>query len=1330
MLPIATPIASPEDRLALARAQSLPGKVMLEYLSLALFPTPEPQLLSAFAICCTRVNAYPLGERPEAVLAGLLGLGLAVRSQEGITCLAALREDVAADAVRAGRALALASFCKERKIRRRRGDGPTVLERLHTVRLVLYAVTDGDDPLDGLIDIFQAHPGILALIGRGFLDPDSLDALPRSVAFYLASETIQKGIYQAYDAPVIRRWLETTAQRVHPANEVLHGLAQMTQLLRGDLSVQQGLAESGTVLVRTLAAAVCGLPLGELSDVELSLQPWPLQRLVLAGCRTSVGLSARVRELAVRNAGLPPCFETALVRLLWTATEFPEIETDRLLLEFQWSPTWPHVCHLATGLVWSWLGLKDELPRLEEQLVAARQAYESSGYHLLAEIAREVLRRMDDEEPQSCPLLDLVRPLSQWERHLDELSRWVARRKDQLRGVVEVGEERLIWSVERRGSTLHVEPKVQKIKKTGEWSSGRAVRLLSTAHNPPEFAEAQDRRALRAAVAANATYAWDRESEDEAALIELVGHPRVVFEEKGVARHVAVVRGQPRLRIKRKGQELHLRIEPEPGKRARVKVVPEADRLTIYSLTREQDELSRLLGQGWLVVPEQREAVIREIAASAASLDIVLDSDLRLGGQEITKPADPTLRLRLAPEGRGLAGRLLVRPFGDWGPFFEPGKGGEALTAERDGVAHHAVRDLKGEKLSVKSAKAVLPQLGLTFSLETPLQSLEFLEALQEHLGEGLAVEWPEGEAFQLAGSKTLSQLALSVAPERDWFSLEGTLTIDDGEVLSLQQLLQLAQETEGRFLTLANGKYLALTQEFRTRLDQLALLTEKGAKGRLKAHPLVATLAFPDLLPADGSWSQKRRLLEQAQTLNPKLPKGLTAELRTYQKEGFTWMARLAHWEAGACLADDMGLGKTVQALAMLLQRSPLGPALVIAPTSVCANWTEESLRFAPQLRFRTLGDGDRGITVSELAPGDVVLCSYGLLVNEAERLLPVRWSTVVLDEAQYIKNSTTLRFKAAVSLQADFRLATTGTPIENHLEELWSLFAFLNPGLLGSRSSFVSRFARPIAAGDLQAKATLRRLVHPFILRRGKGEVLRELPAKTEIIHTVELHAKEMALYESLRREAVESVARSGGKLFNVLTSLTKLRRACCHPSLVYPGSMLPGSKLEAFSELVDELRSGGHRALVFSQFVDHLAIVRAHLDTRRIAYRYLDGSTPAKKRRDEVNAFQGGQGELFLISLKAGGVGLNLTAADYVIHLDPWWNPAVEDQASDRAHRMGQTRPVTVYRLVAARTIEQKIVALHNDKRDLAEKLLEGTDKATKLDVNELMALMAQA
>jgi SNF2 family DNA or RNA helicase len=352
-------------------------------------------------------------------------------------------------------------------------------------------------------------------------------------------------------------------------------------------------------------------------------------------------------------------------------------------------------------------------------------------------------------------------------------------------------------------------------------------------------------------------------------------------------------------------------------------------------------------------------------------------------------------------------------------------------------------------------------------------------------------------------------------------------------------------------------------------------------------------------------------------------------------------------------------------------------------------------------------------------------LVTSYGLLLSEEKLFAEFEWATAVLDEAHVIKNYATKTSKATMQLKAGFRMALTGTPIQNHLGEIWNLFNFINPGLLGSLQNFTDLFIKP---GDEPSKKHLKKLIAPFILRRTKTSVLDELPPKTEIVKKIQLSEEEEAFYEALRRQAIENLVNANeAKHIQVLAEITKLRLASCNPLLIDPNIDISSSKLTTFLDISEEFIENKHKTLVFSQFVTHLSIIRKALDNKGIQYQYLDGSTSQAERERSVKRFQSGEGDFFLISLKAGGLGLNLTAADYVIHLDPWWNPAVEDQASDRAHRIGQQRPVTIYRLVAKNTIEEKIMQLHHSKRDLAEQLLEGSDMAARLSVSEMMELI---
>jgi SNF2 family DNA or RNA helicase len=511
--------------------------------------------------------------------------------------------------------------------------------------------------------------------------------------------------------------------------------------------------------------------------------------------------------------------------------------------------------------------------------------------------------------------------------------------------------------------------------------------------------------------------------------------------------------------------------------------------------------------------------------------------------------------------------------------------------------------------------------------------------------------------------------------------------------------------------------------------------------KGKdLRIHGLAA-LALEDMvedvaqLKVDKAWKQHLKRIKTAQSIEPQVPKTFQAELRDYQHDGFTWLSRLAHWGVGACLADDMGLGKTLQAIALILTRCDTGPTLVIAPTSVCMNWASEAERFAPSLTVKSVWP--RRSPAHARHPGSPAIwwCAVTACCNRTMRRLNARQSPVAKHCAGRSPGHQKSGHEAIAGGHGPARRLqnlTTGTPIENHLGELWNLFRFINPGLLGSLDSFNQRFANPIERDrDESAREALRRLIQPFILRRTKDQVLKELPSRTEVTLQVELSEAEMAFYEALRREAVEKLADSdanaGQKHLQVLAEIMRLRRACCNPQLVRPELGLPSAKLDQFGEVLAEILDNDHKALVFSQFVDHLTILREYLDRQKIAYQYLDGSTPAKQRKKRVDAFQNGEGDVFLISLKAGGTGLNLTAADFVIHMDPWWNPAVEDQASDRAHRIGQQRPVTIYRLVAKGTIEDKIVALHKTKRDLADSLLAGADVSSKISTDQLLSLI---
>lgn len=500
-------------------------------------------------------------------------------------------------------------------------------------------------------------------------------------------------------------------------------------------------------------------------------------------------------------------------------------------------------------------------------------------------------------------------------------------------------------------------------------------------------------------------------------------------------------------------------------------------------------------------------------------------------------------------------------------------------------------------------------------------------------------------------------------------------------------------------------------------------LLAARGEKEELPASAAPDVLQLCEALdhPPPQDFTRLRALVEGFEGIpRPELPGDLQAALRDYQQQGVAWLSFLSQAQLGGLLADDMGLGKTVQTLCVVGT-----PTLVVCPASVLHNWAQEIERFRPALRTKIY----HGPTRSLDDEADITLTTYALLRLDADQLAARTWDTAVLDEAQAIKNADSQVAQAAFRLDARFRVALSGTPVENRLEELWSQMRFLNPGLLGSRRDFQDRYARPIADGDRTAAHRLRRRIKPFVLRRLKKEVARELPARTDVVLRCELSDRERQLYESVHAAARKDVVdklQAGGGVMAALEALLRLRQACCHPGLL-PGQQADTSaKISLLLETLGSTVAEGHKALVFSQWTSLLDRIEPHLDAARIDFCRLDGAT--RDRKAVVDRFQREDGPpLMLVSLKAGGTGLNLTAADHVFLMDPWWNPAVEDQAADRAHRIGQDRPVLVHRLVAVDTVEERLLALQEHKRSLAKVATEGADATSNLTRDDLLELL---
>ena len=591
------------------------------------------------------------------------------------------------------------------------------------------------------------------------------------------------------------------------------------------------------------------------------------------------------------------------------------------------------------------------------------------------------------------------------------------------------------------------------------------------------------------------------------------------------------------------------------------------------------------------------------------------------------------------------------------------------------------------------------------------------------------------------------------VEEAKGWFNLSAGFEID-GEHFELQPILaallanNFLEVTEDMpkgqefMIFLPDGRGLALpVGRFRHMLTTLGELLEyKFTDGPIKVSTLDAALLENDSdieLDVPEEIVQIAAQIQSLEKVAPvEVPATLKATLRDYQLHGFYWMQFLARHHFCGILADDMGLGKTLQTLAHMLTEINSGrskglPHLVLAPTSVVVNWQREAAKFAPTLKVLILQGSKRHQHFSEISNYDLVLTSYALIHRDLEQHLQQHYHLIALDEAQHIKNPSAQVSTAVRQLKSNLRLCLSGTPIENNLGELWSLFAFLMPGLLGERSAFTENYRTPIEKqNDRNKRDSLNRKVGPLILRRTKNDVAKELPPKTEILHTITLSSEQKDLYETVRaamdkqvRQAI--VARGGEAQIVFLDALLKLRQICCHPSLLNfdSQSMQDAAKAESAKmlyliELLVTLRQEGHRVLIFSQFTSMLAIIEDYLIQQEVSYLILTGAT--KDRQSLVERFQGGEGEVFLISLKAGGTGLTLTGADTVIHYDPWWNPAVENQATDRAYRIGQDKPVMVHKLICSGTVEQRIQQMQAKKNTLANNILDGATQS--LDLNE--------
>ncbi len=734
--------------------------------------------------------------------------------------------------------------------------------------------------------------------------------------------------------------------------------------------------------------------------------------------------------------------------------------------------------------------------------------------------------------------------------------------------------------------------------------------------------------------------------------------------------------------------------------------------------------ISLLRREHAVVVPEkQKDALVAELLGLPNQPRLELPDELRY--EEVRPSAQPCLKIKAPPEVPRWKSAPEAWLHGELSFDYD----GQLVAANRRGptVYDPAKRRLIHRDMEAEHAAAgVMQQAGFHPKVNyrqgptLELAPRNLPKAVRLLLQEGWRVE-AEGKLYRRPGN-----FHIEVTSGIDWFEMHGKASFGDQEV-PLPTLLAALRRGDS-LIALGDGTMGMMPEEW---LKKYGLLADIGtAEGdhvrfsRTQVGLLDALLAEMPEVSVDEQFRHARKQLTRFEGIAPaEAPAGFVGELRGYQKDGLGWLHFLREFRFGGCLADDMGLGKTVQVLALLEtrrklrgkagKRDRLPPSLAVVPRSVVFNWMQEAARFTPKLRVLDHTGMGRGKPGAHFDAYDLIVTTYGTLLRDIAELKDYRFDYAILDEAQAIKNAASQSAKASRLIQADHRLAMSGTPVQNHVGELWSLFEFLNPGMFGSAG--IGRLSEGTLRNPSEdGRRMLARALRPFLLRRTKEQVAKDLPEKTEQTLYCDLEPEQRKLYNELlahyRQSLLPKIEREGIKKskIQILEALLRLRQAACHPALIDKKANAPSAKLDVLLPQLREVFDEGHKTLVFSQFTSLLAIVKQRLDAEKLPYEYLDGRT--RDRQSRVDRFQTDPNcKLFLISLKAGGLGLNLTAADYVYLLDPWWNPAVESQAIDRAHRIGQTRPVFAYRIIARDTVEEKVLQLQEQKRALADAII---------------------
>lgn len=769
----------------------------------------------------------------------------------------------------------------------------------------------------------------------------------------------------------------------------------------------------------------------------------------------------------------------------------------------------------------------------------------------------------------------------------------------------------------------------------------------------------------------------------------------------------------------------------------------------IYNFEKNVDgkKLKPFLNKKFIVIPKNLEEdyykkFVAPLVASydvfAKGFDIHVERNQPRAVLSISEFEDSSPSMDLFQNGiqkTGYNSKFLLQLNFRYGHFEIPGDEKQSrsvkLTKEADNfVFHKVIRQFDWEKEQYQKLCELQLPLKKFKCLMSKSEFLTWLNQNQSALA-ALDIETRQAKRDEKTFFFGHSSLQIDISEKNDWFDIEAIVKFGDFEIPFMELREHIINKR--REFRLPNGEYAVIPDEWFTNYSELFSFIEKqnGSEVKLKKHHLSLVNEMQSGNLAKVSMSRKLQQLRNFDEIEEyELPVGFKGELRPYQKAGYNWLRFLNQYKFGGCLADDMGLGKTIQTLALLqsIKENEGGTSLLIMPTSLVYNWVLEAKKFTPKLKIHAYVGTNRNKNIELFGNYDLILTSYGITRIDKDLFKAFYFNYVILDESQAIKNPSSNIFQSVKELKSSFKLTLTGTPLENSSMDIWSQMTFINPGLLGGQKFFKDEFLNPIEKNQDELKThKLYTIIKPFILRRHKSQVAKELPPKTENVKFCDMTEEQKKKYEEAksyyRNQILTHIDEHGNGKSQImlLQGLTKLRQLANHPAMVDDNYNSDSGKMESVSHMIESAVLEGHKILIFSQFVKHLSIIRKHLDRYHIPYAYLDGTT--KDRQGQVDLFQKNDDiKIFLISLKAGGTGLNLTAADYVFLLDPWWNPAVESQAIDRAHRIGQTQNVMIYRFITRNTVEEKILKLQSKKKRLAEELIiteEGMMKSLSRD-----------